>query len=172
MPALNDFLTTSFTFPKPMVAAVNGHAIAGGALLAASADYRLMSAGRIGVPELLVGVPFPAIALEILRFAAGRDAHWLALSGRTITPDEARQAGLVDEVVAAAELLPRASVIARQLAAIDPENFSMAKRQLRAEALQRVEQARDADARAMEIWKAPGTHAAIRAYLDKTVKRG
>ena len=123
-------------------------------------------------PRWLWWLVASVIALEILRFAAGRDAYWLALSGRTITPDEARQAGLVDEVVAAAELLPRASVIARQLAAIDPENFAMAKRQLRAEALQRVEQARDADARAMEIWKAPGTHAAIRAYLDKTVKRG
>jgi hypothetical protein len=60
-----------FAFPRPLVAAVNGHAIAGGAVMAAAADYRIMSMGKakIGVPELRVGIPFPVAAIEILRFA-------------------------------------------------------------------------------------------------------
>ena len=69
LPALSRALVRLFTFPRPVVAAINGHAIAGGCILASACDYRLMALGKgkIGVPELVVGVPFPMIALEILR---------------------------------------------------------------------------------------------------------
>src|SRR5262249_38045748 len=78
-PAFTDFtarfdagFTALFGLMKPVVAAVNGHAVAGGAVLAATADFRLMAAGpgRIGLTEILVGVPFPATIMEIVRFAA------------------------------------------------------------------------------------------------------
>src|ERR687884_624248 len=68
-PLLRDALRQLFAMPLPVVAAANGHAIAGGALLVYACDARLMSGGRIGTPELLVGVPFPASAMEIVRFA-------------------------------------------------------------------------------------------------------
>ena len=57
------------SYPKPLVAAINGHAIAGGGVIACACDYRVMAAGdgRIGLPELKVGVPFPAVALDIVR---------------------------------------------------------------------------------------------------------
>ena len=170
-PALRDSLLALFTFPKPIVAAVNGHAIAGGLLLTAACDYRLMSAGRIGVPELLVGVPFPAVAIEILRFACGRDAAWLAYSGRTVTPDEARPLGIIDEVVAPDFLHQRAEVIARDLAAIDPRNFAITKHQLRAEALDRIEKLSAKDSEALKMWSAPEVHEHIREYLGRTVHR-
>jgi enoyl-CoA hydratase len=60
LPALSAALRAVFDHPRPVVAAVNGHAIAGGCVLVAACDRRLMSAGTIGVTELLVGVPFPA----------------------------------------------------------------------------------------------------------------
>ena len=62
------FFQTLLTFPKPAVAAVNGHAIAGGCIIAAACDHRVMAdgTGRIGVPELMVGVPFPSLPLEIV----------------------------------------------------------------------------------------------------------
>src|SRR5262249_18597291 len=68
IPLLCRCLRALFAFPRPVVAAANGHAIAGGCILVLAADYRLMAdgVGRIGVPELLVGVPFPAAALEIV----------------------------------------------------------------------------------------------------------
>src|SRR4051794_27587744 len=75
LPLLSRCLRALFAFPRPVVAAVNGHAIAGGCILALASDIRLMAegGGRIGVPELLVGVPFPAAALEIVRFAVPPD---------------------------------------------------------------------------------------------------
>src|SRR5438270_9540268 len=162
-PALRDSLQALFTFPKPIVAAVNGHAIAGGCLLAAACDYRLMSAGRIGVPELLVGVPFPAVAIEILKFACGRDAQSLVYSGRTISPDEAKLAGLIDEVVAPDFLYTRAEVVARELAAIDPRNFAITKKQLRGDT--------PPDSDVIKMWSAPEVHDHIREYLGRTVGR-
>jgi len=170
-PALRDSLLALFTFPKPIIAAVNGHAIAGGLLLTAACDYRLMSAGRIGVPELLVGVPFPAVAIEILRFACGRDAPWLAYSGRTVTPDEARPLGIIDEVVAPDFLHTRAEVIARELAAIDPRNFAITKHQLRSDTLERIDKLSAKDAEAKKMWSAPEVHEHIREYLGRAVHK-
>src|SRR5262247_2739820 len=71
IPSLCDGVQKLFTFPRPVIAAVNGHAIAGGCILVCACDYRIMAEGsaRLGVPELLVGVAFPPIVLEVLRFA-------------------------------------------------------------------------------------------------------
>ena len=65
LPLLSRFLRTLFTFPRPVVAAVNGHAIAGGCVMVLACDARLMAkgAGTIGLPELLVGVTSPAAVL-------------------------------------------------------------------------------------------------------------
>ena len=71
LPALHRLYDAVFFHPKPVVAAINGHAIAGGCVLACCADRRIMArrGGRIGVTEMLVGVPFPALAFEIMRHA-------------------------------------------------------------------------------------------------------
>jgi enoyl-CoA hydratase len=168
-PALRESLHALFTFPKPIVAAVNGHAIAGGCLLAAACDYRLMSAGKIGVPELLVGVPFPAVAIEIIKFACGRDAQSVVYSGRTITPDDAKLAGLIDEVVAPDFLHARADHVARELAAIDSRNFAITKKQLRGDTLDRIDKISALDADAVKMWSSPAVHDHIREYLDRSV---
>ncbi len=101
LPALHKLYDAVFFHPKPVVAAINGHAIAGGAVLAACADRRIMAreSGRIGVTELLVGVPFPALAFEIVRFAVPpRHLPEFTLSGATYATDVALQRGWVDEV--------------------------------------------------------------------------
>jgi enoyl-CoA hydratase len=139
-----------------------------------AADYRLLAdgSGRLGVPELLVGVPFPAIALEVVRFAVPRQhVQALVYTGRTPTPREALAQGLVDEVVEPAALMDRAREVADQLGRIPPDNFALAKRQLRAEVVERAARFPEADARALEIWASPETHARIRDYLAKTIKK-
>jgi len=158
-----------FACEKPVVAAVNGHAIAGGCVLAAACDYRLMAAGdaRIGVPELRVGVPFPLVAIEILRFATST-AHLqeLVYRGTTYTTGEAYERGLVDEVVEPAALMDRATEVADRLGAEPAARFRLTKRQLRAPTLAAIAaHAAETDDAVLAAWQEPRTAAAIRAYL-------
>jgi enoyl-CoA hydratase len=175
LPLLSRFVRTLFAFPRPVVAAANGHAVAGGCVLMLACDARLMAAGagRIGLPELLVGVPFPAAALEVVRFAVPRDkVQSLVYTGRTLPPQEALAAGLVDEVVPAEDLLARAGEVARQLALIPPQVYRLTKESLRAEALERIERAGEPQDRAvLEVWSAAETHAHAREYLRRTVRK-
>jgi enoyl-CoA hydratase len=175
IPALNAMLEELFYLPLPVVAAVNGHAIAGGCILNAAADYRVMASGngRIGVPELLVGVPFPSIALEIVRFSVPKEhIEEMVYTGKTILPDEALAKGIVDEVVAPDALIDRAMALARQFAAIPRASFQTVKNQLRSPIRDRVRQFAAADTKSLEIWSAPETHDHIRNYLDKTIRKG
>lgn len=169
---LHTTLETVFTFDKPIVAAINGHAIAGGCVLACAADHRIMSGGRIGIPELLVGVPFPTLALEVMRSAVGAERLGaLAFGGATYTPAEALAQQLVDALVEPAELMDAAIAAARRLGALAPEAFALTKRQLRAQALDRVRvDAARFELLVQECWASPATHARIRAYVEKTFK--
>ena len=129
--------------------------------------------GRIGVPELLVGVPFPSIALEIMRqvIAPANVAHAL-YGGATNEPAAALALGLVDELVDGAELLPRAIAHAERLAALPAHAFETTKRQLRGPAIRRAhETLAPLDATVQQLWEAPETIARIRAYVDRTLKR-
>jgi enoyl-CoA hydratase len=136
-------------------------------------DARLMAegVGRIGVPELLVGVPFPTAALEVVRFAVPREkVQSLIYTGRTLSAPDALGAGLVDEVVAPDALLTRAQELAQQMAMIPAPVYSLTKQSLRAEALERIDKASEAqDQAALEVWSAPQTHAHIREYLSRTL---
>ncbi len=175
LPALVSTLRTLFLFPRPVIAAVNGHAIAGGCILAAAADSRLMAAGdgRIGMPELLVGVPFPGLILEICRFAFPNHAlQELVYRGLTLKPADALRRGVVDEVVEPELLESRAMALAEELAAHDPVNFALTKRQLRDATMARAAiLARDHDDAVLAQWTREETYARIRAYLARTLHR-
>ncbi len=174
LPALDRALEAVFACPLPVVAAVNGHALAGGCVLACACDQRLMSdgKGRVGVPELLVGVPFPWLALEILRATTPR-AHIaeLVYRGRTYPPAEALARGLVDEIVAPEQLMPRALELARSLGAVPREAFCLAKAQLRDRVLEERERRREHDAFVLRAWRDPATHARISTYLEATLAK-
>ena len=164
---------TVFSHPAPVVAAINGHAIAGGCVLACAADKRLMArdSGRIGVTELLVGVPFPPAAMEIMRCAAA--PHLFAdaiLSGATYTPAEAVARGFIHDVVEPQALLERAVAAAKALAALPPKAFALTKRQIRAPALERM-QSPELDAAIAQIWTAPETLARVRDYVARTLRK-
>jgi enoyl-CoA hydratase len=177
IPALSGTFDDLFAYRRPVVAAVNGHAIAGGCVIATCADHRLMAQGRgrIGMPELLVGVAFPAIALAAVRYATGDvGVADLVYTGVTLLPEEAQRRGLVDEVVPEAELLDRAIARAEHLASISPAAFVHTKRMLRDRYWTEVDETgRQRDAEMLEVWKSPETMAAISAYVQKTIgKKG
>jgi enoyl-CoA hydratase len=176
LPALSEALLAAFTFPRPMVAAVNGHAIAGGAVLAACADARLMAdgGGRIGTPELLVGVPFPRVALDVLAHAVGpRVAHRLVFGADTVEPAQALAFGLADEVVPPDALLDRAIEVATRLgSAIPPDSFAYTKAQLRRETVERIVEYRPLeDPRALELWSARVRDGWTARYLERVTKK-
>ncbi|MEU5884034.1 enoyl-CoA hydratase/isomerase family protein [Spirillospora sp. NPDC047279] len=166
LPALIGAFQALFDLGKPVVAAVNGHAIAGGCVLAAACDHRVMSAGTIGVPELLVGVPFPAVAIQIMEYALGPvGARRAILDGRNHEPAEALALGFVDEVTEPEHLLDRATVAAERLAAIPADTFRHTKRQLHGDAAVR----RDAEPATLALWQTGAADGRIRAFMERTV---
>jgi enoyl-CoA hydratase len=174
LPSVNRMFQTLFTFSKPVVAAVNGHAIAGGCVMVCAADARLMARepGRIGIPELLVGVPFPVVPLEIMRFAApSQYIQPLAYRGLTLTADEALHHGLVDTVAEPDRLLDEAVAVAEALAALPASAFMLTKAQLREPSLQRMIAGASIDAAVQEVWASADTLAAIRDYVARTFKK-
>jgi enoyl-CoA hydratase len=174
LPAVSQTFETLFTFPKPVVAAVNGHAIAGGCVMACASDVRLMAhgPGRIGIPELLVGVPFPVVPLEIMRFAAApQHLQSLAYRGVTLSAEEAVAHGLIDEAVEGDRLLDAAVAMAERLAALPPAVFATTKNQIRALALQRIREGAQYDAAVTQIWESAETLDAIRGYVERTFKK-
>ena len=171
LPLMSDVFEKLFVFPKPVIAATNGHAIAGGCILHCSCDYRLMANGngRIGVPELMVGVPFPTVPLEILRFATPAPfLQQLVYTGATFSASESLQRGLTDEVVAPEHLMERAQEMATMLGSIVGKSFSVVKEMLRRPAMNRAKSARNQE-EILEAWISPEIHAVIRDYLDKTI---
>ena len=165
LPALSESFMAIFDHPGPVVAAVNGHAIAGGCVIAAACDVRLMSRGTIGLAELSVGVPFPPVALEIMRHAAGPAVSRLVLTAELLDPARAQSIGLVQHVCEADVLLDSATGQARQLARIPAYVFAFSKRQLQQPARDRIA-ARGGDEEAVAaMWSADRTRDAIARYL-------
>jgi enoyl-CoA hydratase len=167
LPELRRVFTRLATFELPLVAAVNGHAFAGGYILAAAADWVLMAEGpgRAGVTELLVGVPFPGIALELLRMRTGEaQARPLVTGGATFQAGQALARHLIDEAVAADDLASLSLAAARRLAALGP-GFRLTKRQLRLLPLARAQELAVLDADVDAVWQAPATLDRIRSYM-------
>ncbi len=172
LPVLDAAFLAVYDHPRPVVAAVNGHAIAGGCVLAAGCDVRLMSGGTIGLSELLVGVPFPTSALEIVRSAAGPVIGDLALTGRRLAPDEAVRVGLVDAVVPPDELLDLAVARAGALGRIPAAAYALTKEQVHRPVRRRIAEWSPVDGpRVTELWAGDAGRAAIAGYLDGLARR-
>ncbi|MCG3171954.1 MAG: Carnitinyl-CoA dehydratase [Myxococcota bacterium] len=123
-----------FTFPKPLVAAVSGHAIAGGAIFAMACDRRLAARGafKLGLNEVPIGVSFPHFILDMARSVyTPQYLERAVLHGELTDPDTAREWGLIHEVTAAEELEAAAARQAEELAKLPHEPYWRAKEYLR-----------------------------------------
>ncbi len=124
-----------FTFPIPTVAAVSGHAIAGGAMLAFGCDLRLMADGpfRLHLNEVAIGLVLPTWAIVLAQSAVPPRWHTEAiLHARASSPGEALEREIVDAVVPSAELVDRARALAEPLRALDQAAYAGSKRRHRA----------------------------------------
>ena len=130
---INAIFASWYGFPRPVVAAVNGHAIAGGLILAMCADYRVASTeGKYGVTELKAGVGYPAVAMAVVRAELHAPAaRRLVLGADLVGAKEAVEAGAFDEVAEPDQVLHRATEVARELSLLPPEAYARVKQQLR-----------------------------------------
>jgi enoyl-CoA hydratase len=128
-----------YGFPRPLVCAVNGHAIAGGLILALCGDHRVGAhQGKLGVTELRAGIPYPAVAMLVVKSElTPAVARRLVLGAELVEPTQALELGLVDELHD--RPIDRALEVAAVLAALPKQTYTQVKRQLRAEALARIE---------------------------------
>jgi enoyl-CoA hydratase len=171
IPALSDAFVAMFCYPGPTVAAINGAAIAGGCVLACACDRRLMSPdAQIGASEVRVGVPFPAAALEVMRYACGDHAEELLLGGRLYRGAEAIANGLAHRVIAE-DLIEAAVAEASDLAEISADAYRHTKAQLRAPTLARISEAGDIDHEVRQLWGADQTRQRIADSLERLRRR-
>ncbi len=166
---LEKLFTRLFTFPKPVVAVIDGPAVAGGCMLAAAADYRLITPdAKIGIPELRIGVPLPMSAIEIMRFVAQPAAfHGIVNGGAMFDGRAAVENGLANRVASPETIVDEAIEVANELAAVPGAAFALTKKQTHAPALKNIEENKgQLQDEFLDIWKSPATREAIQHYVD------
>jgi Delta3-Delta2-enoyl-CoA isomerase len=160
-----------YLFPKPLVAAINGHAIAAGLIIALTADYQLIGADNryVGLTEVQLGLPVPSGTVAMLgRLVGSRVAHRIALCGEMFLPEAAFRTGLVHEVTSYKHLDQVAGTVARDMSARPPEAYAITKRYLRAATAEVI---RSTAARSrddfLECWYLPATQEALRKLVER-----
>lgn len=158
--------------PVPVIAAVSGHAPAGGAVLALHADWRIGVAGkyRIGLNEVQVGLPVPATILLALEQAVGpRVARRMATRGEMLSMDEALAVGLVDELAAPDQLLPTALARARELLALPTVAMNTTRLAAKSRLIEALGSSVDVTA-LTDWWFSPETQAEMRKLVARLQK--
>ena len=119
-----------YTVPLPTASAIAGHAIAGGTILALTADFRFASSGRklMGLNEVKIGVPVPYLADLMLRQIVGdRAATELNYRGDFLEAEQAQKIGLLDGICSPEELDQKAIEKVADLAVLPPYGFALIK---------------------------------------------
>jgi enoyl-CoA hydratase len=168
VPRINRIFCEWYGFPRPVVAAVTGHAVAGGLILALCADYRVAStAGAYGLTEARVGVPYPVAALGIVRAElAPPVVRRLVLGASLIDAATAREWDVFDELTEPAQVLERALAVAGEFAALPSATYELVKGQLRGETTRALRAAAEADPVAGG-WLSDETPDAARSVLNR-----
>jgi enoyl-CoA hydratase len=136
-----DGLFMLWTLSKPTVAMVDGHAIAGGVIIALACDFRITQVGgqRFGLNEVAIGLAFPRGAFEIARLALNnQQLRWVMLEAGLFDGARALEMGIVDEIVEPARLETRCVEMAKRLGANGRLAYAHTKQRIQAEAVAQV----------------------------------
>ena len=134
-----------FMFPRPVVAACTGHAIAGGAILLLSCDRSVGAEGdfKFGLNEVAIGLPFGGFALELAQAHLSPKANFGLLNGDLFDTETALDVGFLDQLVPADQVMARAGEIAERVAELKPFAYTATKQSLRGPAAERIQEALD-----------------------------
>jgi enoyl-CoA hydratase/carnithine racemase len=159
---------------KPMVAAINGHAVAGGCILALTADWRMLRRGgaQIGLNEVRIGVPLPWSVAVLLRSSVPPAALVpVALLGRNFADEEALAVGLVHELADGEGFEDRCLARLQELAEKENASVGTTKAYLRHDTLQQMK-AREKEriGEFVDAWFAPATREWIQRAVDSLTK--
>lgn len=159
------------TIPKPTVAFMQGHTIAGGLILVLACDYRLGADGdyRVGLNEIAIGASFPRVALEIVRLRLAHARASELLLGAALYPaTQAVRLGIVDELLPGASAAATVFRRAARLGGFPREAYAHTKAALVAEVATRVrDETADAAAAAGAVWVTPESRAARAAQRER-----
>jgi methylglutaconyl-CoA hydratase len=134
-------LRTLYDFPKPIIAAVNGPAIAGGMALATIPDFTLaVPEAKFGYTEVRVGFVPAIVASFLMRQVGELRTRELLLSGKVLKAQEALRMGLVTEIVDQSDLLPSARALAQTLLLNSPQAMQAVKCLLSKHAKRRLDE--------------------------------
>ena len=169
--AVNQMCLDLYALPKPTVAAITGHAIAGGCILALCCDYRFIANGRklIGLNEVKLGVPVPYPADRMLRELVGmRPAREIMEAGEFYGPDQALALGLVDRVLPLERVVEEAVEMAEELGSLPGVAYGMIKGN-RVETILAEVKARGAEKEKIfiELWYTDQTRELLREAIKK-----
>jgi Delta3-Delta2-enoyl-CoA isomerase len=161
--------------PIPIVAAITGHAPAGGTVLALFCDWRVMALGdfKLGLNEVQVGIPLPPVIMAGLRRLVGpRSAEHLAVSGALISPQEAHEVGLVDELAPLDQVVDQAMHRCQRLLALPAEPMTLTRREARADLVALFGTGLERELKTViEGWWHPTTQNTLRALVERLGKK-
>jgi len=164
-----DLMQALAASPVPVTAAITGHSPAGGAVLALHCDYRVAARGdfKIGLNEVQVGLPVPSTIGRVLASIVGpRKAQQLTMQGKLISPAEALEVGMVDELAEPEEVIARAVEWSQQLVSLPPIAMNTTRLQAKTDLLQHLADGNDAQL-ITEFWFSEETQTAMRALVQR-----
>lgn len=171
----NRMLERLYGCPLPVIAAVNGHAVAAGFVLALAADYRIgpEQGAEFGLTEVRLGIPFPAAATividsELTPVATRR----IVLDGRRFGCEQALTCGVLDELVPVERVLDRAVEVAADRAAMPADGYGRIKRQVRGPALERMREVLRCGDPLLDEWFGEDAESTSAALLDDPGRAG
>lgn len=163
------------SFKKPLVAAINGHAPAGGCVIALACDARVMAEGRfvIGLNEVPVGIIVPNSVFNLYSFWLGTAAASRSLlEGKLFQPEEAKSIGLIDEIVNPQSILTAAERTARKYMAFETNTWQQSKLSIRRDLLASTASDQSADLEVMlKQWWSPATRTILKTIIDGLQKK-